>query len=296
VAVAGDDLTPDGRRALREELQQLEAQLDEHPALAVIQQSEALDRAMRWYVGNAADCLKTIDALNHDGLGMRLLAEGEVPYGDDLHREYVVELGRAWHNFAAGAKTFADHMRLQFDSQPADLKAEYEQKKRELLDPHDVIAFVSRSRNVLLHGGVFQTGVTWKFTQTSSHFEADCRTDILLNGYEAWWNASARRYIGSRAPRLNLQVAIEEHIEVVTPLYDWYRERMYEYYYAKYADFEATAARIREISERLRPGSMPVVDERAHFPDPSIPPPVRPPAKPRQKPRSKSQNRRKKKR
>lgn len=286
----------DGQRALREELQQPEAQMTEHPALLVIQQSEELDRAMRWYVGNAAACLQTIDALNHDGLGMNLLAEGEVAYGDDLHREYVVELGRAWHNFVAGAKTVADHMRLQFDSQPADLRAEYEQRKRELLDPHDVIAFVSRARNVLLHGGVFQTGVTWKFTQTSSRFEADCRTDILLSSYESWWNAAARRYIQSRAPRLNMQVAIDEHIEVVTPLYDWYRERMYKYHYAKYADFEATAARIREISERLRPGSMPVVHEAAHFPDPSVPPPVRPPAKPHRKSKSKSQKGRKKRR
>lgn len=292
--MAADDLAPEGRRILREELHQLEAQVDEHPALSVIQQSEELDRAMRWYVGNAAECLKTIDALNHDGLGMRLLAEGEVPWGDDLHREYVVELGRAWHNFVAGAKTFADHMRLHFDSQPAELKAEYEHKKRDLLDPHDVIAFVSRSRNVLLHGGVFQTALTWKFTQTSSHFEADCRTDILLNSYESWWTAGARRYIRSRAPRLNLQVAIDEHIEVVTPLYEWYRERMYDYHYAKYADFDATAARIREINERLMPGSMPVVDEPKHFPDPSAPRPVRPPAKPRQKPKPKIQKGRRK--
>jgi hypothetical protein len=97
-------------RALREELEQLEAQVGEHPAQPAIQRLEELDRAMRWCVGNADACLQTIDALNHDGLGMRLLTAGEVPYGDELHRN-VVELGRAWHNFVAGAQTFADHMR-----------------------------------------------------------------------------------------------------------------------------------------------------------------------------------------
>src|SRR5687767_70334 len=38
---------------------------------------------------------------------------------------------------------------------------------------------------------------------------------------------------------------------------------MYEYYYARYADFGATAARIRRISERLEPGPCPRARARA---------------------------------
>lgn len=86
-----DDLTAAERSAFREELEQLEKSLERHPALDVTQQLEELDRAMLWYAGNAADCLRTVDALNHDGLGTRLLMEGEVPYGDDLHRNFVTE-------------------------------------------------------------------------------------------------------------------------------------------------------------------------------------------------------------
>ena len=281
---------------MREELQRLEKSVERHPALGLSQQMEELDRAMRWYAGNASECLRTIDVLNHDGLGTRLLMEGEVAYGEDMHREYVTELGRTWHNFVAAAKTFADHMRLQFDNQPEDLRTEYEQKKRELLDPHDVVAFVSRSRNVLLHGGVFQTGVTWRFTQTSGSFEADCRTDILLNNYESWWNVGARRYIESKAPRLNLKAAVDEHAEAVSPLYEWYQERVYEYHSSKFADFEESATRIREISERLEPGSMPVVDQPVHFVAPSRQRPARPPTKSQPTPKSKKKKGRKKKR
>jgi hypothetical protein len=50
---------------------------------------------------------------------------------------------------------------------------------------------------------------------------------------------------------LNLRVAIDEHIEVVTPLHDWYRERMYEYHCAKFADFEAHHEDQRAIEARL---------------------------------------------
>lgn len=281
--VGEGELSQSEARTLREELERLEKSVERHPALGVIQQMEELDRARWWYMGNSADCLRTIDALNHHGLGPRLLLEDEVAWEDDIHREYVTELGRAWHNFVAGAKTFADHMRLQFDNQPEDLRAEYEQKKRELLDPRDVVAFVARSRNVMLHGGVFQTGVTWKFTQTSNSFEADCRTDILLNQYKSWWNAGARRYIESKDPRLNLKAAVDEHAKAVSPLYEWYQERLYEYHYPMFADFEESAARIREINERLGPGSMPVVGQTVQFVDPSQPRPVGPPAKPRAK-------------
>jgi hypothetical protein len=74
---------------------------------------EELDRALRWYAGNAADCLHTIESLNHDGLGTRLVMESEVPFGDDLHRKYVTELGRTWHNFVAGRiRSRADTGRL----------------------------------------------------------------------------------------------------------------------------------------------------------------------------------------
>ncbi|UYM07518.1 hypothetical protein [Solicola gregarius] len=290
--VGEGELSLDEARKLRDELHRLEASVEEHAALGVAQQMEELGRAMQWYLGNAADCLRTIDALSQDALGTRLLMEGEVPYGDGIHRDYVTELGRTWHNFVAAAKTFADHMRRQFDNQPEDLQAEYEQRKRELLDANGVVAFVSRSRNVLLHGGVFQTGVTWRFTQTSESFEADCRTDILLNRYDSWWNAGARRYLDSRAPRLNLRSTIGEHKDAVNPLYTWYQKRVYEYHHSKFADLEKTAARIREVSERLDPGSMPVVDQLTHFPDPSEPCPVRPPVKPKPK----TQRGRKKKR
>lgn len=137
--------------------------------------------------------------------------------------------------------------------------------------------------------------MTWRFTQTSESFEADCRTDILLNNYESWWNAGARRYIESKAPRLNLKAAVDEHAEAVSPLYEWYHERVYEYHYSKFADFEEMAARIREVSERLEPGSMPVVDQPVHFVDPSQPP-ARLPAKSRPTPKPKNQKGRKKKR
>ncbi len=283
---------------LRAELQRLEGAVREHPALVVIQGMEELDRVMRWYEQNATEVLRAVEALNHGVLGTLLLMQGEVPFGDD-HRDFVTELGRAWHNWVAVANTLADHMREQFKEQPADLQGEYEQKKRELLDPQDVVAFVSRSRNVLLHRGVFNTGVTWQFTRTTQKFEAHCRTDILLNRYATWWSAPARRYIESKAPRLVIGAAVEEHAEAISPLYKWYQERVYEYHYPSLADFERTTARIREIQERLEPGSMPPPDEPARFASPAErgqvgQRPTRSPQKRRAKRKAKGKKRRKK--
>jgi hypothetical protein len=120
----------------------------------------------------------------------------------------------------------------------------------------------------VLHQGVFQTGVTWRFTQKSDAFEVNCRTDVLLNRYKSWWNAAARRYIESKAPRLDIGAAVREHADAVLPLYEWYEERFYEYHYPTMTDFEASAARLREISAILEPGSMPPLDEPVPFTHP----------------------------
>jgi hypothetical protein len=110
VAEASEESGGADRRALRAELERLEVKVEDHPALAVIQQMEELDRVMLWYGQNAAEVLGTIDALNHDGLGTLMMIQDEVPFGEK-HRDFATELGRTWHNFVASAHTVADHMR-----------------------------------------------------------------------------------------------------------------------------------------------------------------------------------------
>ena len=208
-------------------------------------------------------------------------------------------MGRTWHNWVAAANSFADHMRMQFENeQPADLQAEYEGKKEELLGPHDVVEFVTRSRNVLLHRGVFNTGVTWRFTQTTEKFEADCRTEVLLNRYKSWWNRAARQYIKSKSPRLNLGAAVNEHAAAIIPLYEWYQQRVYDYHYPTLADFEQTATRVREINERLEPGSIPQAAGPGHFASPEERNRVRehPTARPRKRRSDSNSKKRRKKR
>lgn len=294
--VGADELSPEEEQAFRAELEQLESTMSNHPALVAIQQMEELQTAMWWHAGNAADCLGVIDALNHDGLGIRLLAEGEIP-AEEEHRSFDVDLGRSWHNFVASAATFVDHTRRQLNSLPEELQSEYAERKRELLDPHDVVGFVSRFRNVVVHGGALQTGVTWTFTQTKESFDANFRTDILLNRYRKWWNPSARRYIESRAPRLSLSEAIWEYSEACDPLWEWFQDRLHEHHYSTLHEWETQVGRYREVSERLEPGSMPVVEERVHFRDPSEAKPVRPPVRraksnARKKPKKKKRKRR----
>jgi hypothetical protein len=248
-------------RALHAEQVDLEKAAEQHPALRAVQQMEEMRRVMLWYGKNGAEVVEIVKALNHDGLGTRFLMEPEVPLFDDGHLDYVTELGRRWHNYVASAEAVAEHMFHQFkDEQPADLRAEYKQKKADLLDPHDVVAFVARSRNIILHKGVFNTGVTWRFTQTSEHFEVNLRTEVLLNRYKTWWKQSpeARRYLESKAPSLSIEAVVTEHFEAVAPLYDWYEERVEEYYEPAIAEIERLTDRIREIEKRLEPLWVPV--------------------------------------
>lgn len=257
----------------RARLHELETALETHPALLISQQMEEFDRVCQWSARNAAELLLVIRSLNEEGLGMRLMAQSQVAWGDDEHRDFVTELGRAWHNYVAGANTVVDHMRALFKDQPEDLQREYSQHKAQLLGPHDVVDFISRSRNILLHRGVFNTGITWQFSSrntslTDSNFEVTCATDALLKRYATWWNGKARRYISVKAPRLLLAAAVEEYEVTTEPLHQWYRERFYEYHHPTLANFEQLAQEYRSIKERLEPGSLPEGSDEVYFVDP----------------------------
>lgn len=272
-------------------MEELDSKMANHPALVAIQQMEELQTAMWWEAGNAAECLKTIDMLKENGLGIRLMMQGEIP-AEEEHRDFDTLLGRTWHNFVASAATLVEHTRRQLRALPQELQAEYGVKKRELLDPHDVVKFVSRCRNVVVHDGALQTGLTLKFTQTGQAFDPNFRADILLNRYRNWWNSEARSYIESKAPRVSLKETIWEYSEACDPLWEWFQDRLYEHHYDTLREWERQVGRYREISERLDPGSMPVVEESVHFRDPSEPRPVRPPAR---KPKSNLKKKRKRK-
>ena len=68
---------------------------------------------------------------------------------------------------------------------------------------------------------------------------------------------------------MNLKAAVEEHAEAVLPLFEWYEDRVYQYDYPLMQDFEETAERIRQIKDRLAPGSVPRPDETAQFTTPA---------------------------
>lgn len=216
----------------------------------------------------------------------------EVPWDDeddDPLREFVVEIGRLWHNYVASAVTVVDHMRKLFDKQPADLQSEYKQKIEELILPHDVVDFVHKSRQVAVHKGVFTPGATMRFQRGKQWYEVDCRTDILLNRYKDWWTAGARRYLVANSPRVNLTKVVEKYAEVVDAFYDWFTDRFYEYWFPVLSEFEALVAEYREISETLEPGGLPAHDPSDTFAHPqdrrkrSKPPPTRSHSKSRSK-------------
>lgn len=256
---------------LRTRLAEVEAALEQNTALLHVQEMEEMDRAREWYLRNAADLRLAMNSLNESGLGLQLfLRGGEVAWDDeDGTREFFVNVGLRWHNYVASAVTVADHMKHLFRAQHDDLKSEYEGKIAELIAPHGVVAFVHRSRNVTLHRGVFNMGATWKFQpRDRQRFEVYCRTDMLLNRYKSWWTPSARDYLRSQAPNINLASVVDEYGKVVDVLYDWYEDRFYEYHYPTLAAFEAMAVEYREISEELEPGGLPQHNPTATFSTP----------------------------
>ncbi|NYJ00247.1 hypothetical protein HNR19_000945 [Nocardioides thalensis] len=266
---------------------EIEAILEQHPALRAVQQMEEMDRAREWYVRNADHLLSAMDALNHDDLGFRLFMMGnEVAWNDeDGTREFFVEMGRHWHNYVASAVTVADHMRELFKEQSEDLHAEYVQKIDELIKPHAVVAFVHRSRNVALHRGVFTMGAAFRFRKGKQRFDVYCDTGTMLNRYRSWWTPGAIQYM-EQTSEVSLSKVVDEYAEVVDPLYQWYSDRFYAYHYPTLMGFETLAKEYRQICETLEPGELPPHDPEATFSHPDRPKPP-PPRRPRNKSKSK---------
>lgn len=242
--------------------------MEQHSALLRAQEMEEMDRANEWYLRNAGALMYVIDSLSKNGRGETLFMRDEVAWGDDDHREFTVELGLGWHNYVAAARTVANHMHVLFSTQPDDLRAEYEQKKAELLGDQGVVQFVQKSRGIMLHQGVFNTGITWHLRRGRNRFEVNVRTDILLNRYKSSWNEEARAYLAKHAPKVNLSSVVEEYADVTGRLWEWYVHRFYEYHYPTMSQLDALMDEHREISELLEPGSMPPANNTAHFPKP----------------------------
>ncbi len=135
------------------------ALLKMHPAIRAWQRREEHDRALQYLYVNAEGLIALIDQLNEDGLGLLLMTQSPVPDEDDeAWRQFLIELGRRWHNYAASAVTVVDHTRRLMEGESTSFSEQCAAARAVQLD-NPVIQFTHRSRVYLLHLGVFNPTV-----------------------------------------------------------------------------------------------------------------------------------------
>jgi len=96
-----------GRR-LGDKLHKLREQMNATEGHRIRLKIKALNTTYRVFVGNFHDLVKALNYFGNLENSMALWAEDN----RDKLDEFMAEVGRYFHNFLAGAKTFVDHTRV----------------------------------------------------------------------------------------------------------------------------------------------------------------------------------------
>lgn len=168
--------------------------------------------------------------MTNQGELLRFISEVERPGGlavtmvsnvgpEEPRRDLFRELVRLLHNYVASAGTLVDHTRnLVRRYEETDTYAEY-QLRRGAMVSNEVVPFVSKLRNYVLHVGIPAIGVSHKFQDGAESSTTFIDRDQALEWRD--WPQAARRYLESQDTQIALQAVVDEYTTVIEGLYRW---------------------------------------------------------------------------
>ncbi|GAA4110708.1 hypothetical protein GCM10022215_06040 [Nocardioides fonticola] len=138
---------------------------------------------------------------------------------DEPRRDMFRELIRRLHNYVASVGTLIDHTRnLMRKYEGTSTYAEFE-ARRLAATSNDVVSFVSKLRNYVLHVGVPGVGIQFSVTNGEENVTIFLDRDRALQWKD--WPKAARRYLNSKPSKLSVVDVIEEYGGVIEELYRW---------------------------------------------------------------------------
>ncbi len=138
---------------------------------------------------------------------------------EEPRRTMFREVIRRLHNYVASVGTLVDHTRIlirKYEGTPTH--TEYETRRLDAIS-NNVVPFVSKLRNYVLHVGVPSIGIQFRVDHGSESVTIFLDRDAALTWKD--WPASARAYLESKPSQLSLIEVIEEYAAVIEDLYRW---------------------------------------------------------------------------
>lgn len=227
-----------------ENVEALLDQIANHQWTRAFNDWRSLVRVYRAFQMNAAELLAVLtDPSRNPEVALRIFEDNP---RNAIRENFINEVFRLLHNFCAAAKTLVDHTRILVDRyRKTQFKAEYERRKVEMISA-DVVAFVQRLRNYLLHARFppLELNLHLSNEDSGQQFTVLLDRDRLLEWDD--WTKGARSYIQNTNP-LSIQVAVEEYAGIVESIYDWLFDQFWPLHEAEMVEVDAIRHKARTI-------------------------------------------------
>ena len=225
-----------------------QAELEKMAEYRVIQRIKRFHESLKIFNGNYSDFLKILD-------------DFEGPRGLDLNRvdrhfaleEYLSEVVRLLHNFAAAAASLIDHARKFFDEQYRDkgLFLDYQDEVDKRFKTHPLSKFVVELRQYCQHYKVpdIESNLAWS---RSAPIQTSLRlTKAGLLEFRSW-SAPSKAFLSTCGDKIYLKEVAQNYHQHIREFYDWFFKRLMEIHSKDVAAVEAKQKSARdEMSGRI---------------------------------------------
>ncbi|WP_217924559.1 hypothetical protein [Miltoncostaea oceani] len=229
--------------AIRRRVDDLQRQIDSHPARIEHHAIEALNESLNHvWRPNLAELEQLLVAPSQDqGLAIELIQNVKAPVVRD---RFIASVLRATHNYVASTQSLVEHVRTVMRNRSGDTAAAFTIRRRDLAKDSSV-AFFKDLRNFTLHRSL--PPLTWEFRVADLHrpdaFEFDFRVPVSALRLWSGWSASSRSLLAEREGGLSLEPLLRRHGAIVLDLNSWLIDRLL-------ADGEAGRAVVNELITR----------------------------------------------
>lgn len=229
-------------------LRRLKDEITATPGWEVLTRIRRLERTLAILLGNSADLRAALEFFADP---RRSLPLWSVDRRAEF-RQFLGDVDRLLHNFLASAKTLVDHSRRimteAYEGSPV-MERYIDEAQRLFADGPPV--FVQDLRNYFLHYDLARS--MGRMHQSADEF----RAEVLLDRDRllAWggWKATAKSWLESQPPQLDLRAQLDDYEARVRELYDWVGVTLREEHAAEVAHVELLVKEHDELVHQIAP-------------------------------------------
>jgi len=198
-------------------IRELMAELQSMPEQRIVDEIKALQASFYIYSTNHREISDFMQWVRRDSSNADLWSQDLSQRRYDIHLETVRQL----HNYVASACSLVDHTRLMYKRlyKETGLLPEYEVEVQARFQDSDVVQFLHRLRQIVVHHQPAETMLSGKMTGNAEN-ELGIAADYIRR-HQKWLTRPAKRYLSAAGDVIDLPTLIESYHRTVVAFYEW---------------------------------------------------------------------------